>query len=57
MPHESGLASARDKLDETPETVRHPPSGDTKKPQDHSQRTPEFSRECQSGAGFDSLHE
>ena len=57
VPHESGLASARHNLDETPETVRHPPSGDTGKPQDHSQRAPGFSKESQSGAGFESQHE
>ena len=45
VPHDSGLASARHNLDETPETVRHPPSGDTGKPQDHSQRAPGFSKE------------
>ena len=57
VPHESGLASASRNLDETPETVRHPPSGDTGKPQGHSQRAPEFAKESQSGAGFDSQHE
>ena len=57
MPHESGLASASRNLDETPETVRHLPLGDTGKPQDHSQRAPEFAKESQSGAGFDSQDE
>ena len=57
VPHESGLASASRNLDETPETVRHPPSGDTGKPQGHRQRAPEFAKESQSGAGFDSQHE
>ena len=57
MPHESGLASASRNLDETPETVRHLPLGDTGKTQNHSQRAPEFAKESQSGAGFDSQHE
>ena len=57
VPHESGLASASRNLDETPETVRHHPLGDTGKPQGHSQRAPEFAKESQSGAGFDSQHE
>ena len=45
VPHESGLASASCNMDETPETVRHPPSGDTGKPQGYSQRAPEFAKE------------
>ena len=60
-PHESGLAqgvsSARSSMDETPETFQHPPSGDTGKPQGHSQQAPGFSGESQSGAGFDLNHE
>ena len=56
VPHESGLASARRNMDETPETVRYPPLGDTGKPQG-SQRAPEFAKQSQSGAGFDSQHE
>ena len=40
--HESGLASATCNMDETPETVRHPPSGDTGKPRGYSQRAPEL---------------
>ena len=48
------LASASD-MDETPETVRHP-SGDTGEPQG-SQRAPEFSRQRQAGAGFESQQE
>ena len=44
MPHESGLAqgvaSARSSMDETLETFQHPPSGDTGKPQGHSQQAP-----------------
>ena len=42
-------------MDETPETVRHPP-GDSGEPQG-SQRAPEFTRQCQSGSGFESQHE
>ena len=57
VPHESGLACASRNLDETPETVRRPPSGDTGKPQGHSQLAPEFAKESQSSAGFDSQHE
>ena len=61
VPHESGLtqgtASARDSLDETPETFQHPLSGDTGKPQGGSQRAPGYSGENQSGAGFESQHE
>ena len=52
LPHESGLASASGDMDETPETVRHPP-GDSREPQG-SQRAPEFTRQRQSGAGFES---
>ena len=52
VPHESGLASASGDMDETPETVRHPP-GDSGEPQG-SQRAPEFARQRQSGAGFES---
>ena len=55
VPHESGLASASGDMDEIPETVRHPP-GDTGEPQG-SQRAPEFTRQRQSGAGFESQHE
>ena len=55
VPHESGLASASGFMDETPETVRHPP-GDSGEPQG-SQRAPEFTRQRQSGAGFESQHE
>ena len=51
MPHEDELASASI-MDETPETVRHPP-GDTGEPQG-SQRAPVFSRQHQAGVGFDS---
>ena len=51
MLHEDDLASAR-VIDETPETVRHPP-GDTGEPQG-SQRAPAFARQRQAGAGFDS---
>ena len=54
MPDEVGLASASD-MDETPETVRHPP-GDTVEPQG-SQLAPEFSRQRQAGAGFESQQE
>ena len=32
-------------MDENPETFQHPPSGDTGKPQDHSQQAPGFSGE------------
>ena len=55
MPRESGLASASGDMDETPETVQHPP-GDTGEPHG-SQRAPEFTRQRQSGAGFESQHE
>ena len=55
VPHESGLASASGDMDETPKTVRHPP-GDSGEPQG-SQRGPEFTRQHQSGAGFESQHE
>ena len=51
VPHEDDLASAR-VIDETPETVRHPP-GDTGEPQG-SQRASTFSRQRQAGAGFHS---
>ena len=51
VPHEDELASASI-MDETPETVRHPP-GDTGEPQG-SQRAPVFARQHQAGAGFDS---
>ena len=51
MLHEDDLTSAR-VIDETPETVRHPP-GDTGEPQG-SQRAPAFARQRQAGAGFDS---
>ena len=51
VPHEDDLASASN-IDETPETVRHPP-GDTEEPQG-SQRAPGFARQHQAGAGFDS---
>ena len=51
VPHENDLASASI-IDETPETVRHPP-GDTGEPQG-SQRAPVFARRRQAGAGFDS---
>ena len=44
-------------MDETPEAFQHPPSGDAGKPQGHSQQVPGFSRESQSGAGFDFHHE
>ena len=57
VPHEAGLASASCNVDETPETIRHPPSGDTGKPQGYSQQAPEFARASQSGADFDSQHE
>ena len=57
VPHESGLASASCNMDETPETVRHPPPGDTGKPQGYSQRPPEFAKASQSGADFDFQHE
>ena len=50
-----GLASASGDMDETPETVRHPP-GDAGEPQG-SQRAPEFTRQRQSSAGFESQHE
>ena len=56
-PDESGLASTSCNMDETLETVRHPPSGDTGKPQGYSQRAPEFAKASQSGADFDSQHE
>ena len=55
VPHESGLASASFDMDETPETVRHPP-GDTGEPQG-SQQAPDFTRQRQSGAGFESQQE
>ena len=55
VPHEFGLASASGDMDETPETVRHPP-GDPGEPHG-SQRAPEFTRQRQSGAGFESQHE
>ena len=51
VPREDELASASI-MDETPETVRHPP-GDTGEPQG-SQRAPVFARQHQAGAGFDS---
>ena len=51
VPHEDDLASAR-VIDETPETVRHPP-GDAGEPQG-SQRLSAFVRQRQAGAGFDS---
>ena len=57
VPHESGLASASCNMDETPETVRHPPSGDTGKPQGYSQRAPEFAKASQPSTDFDSQHE
>ena len=51
VPHEDDLASAR-VIDETPETVRHPP-GDAGEPQG-SQRPSAFIKQRQAGAGFDS---
>ena len=54
VPHESELDSARD-MDETPEIAWHPP-GDAGEPQG-SQRAPKFSRQRQSGAGFESQQE
>ena len=51
VPHEDDLDSAR-VIDETPETVRHPP-GDAGAPQG-SQRPSAFNRQRQVGAGFDS---
>ena len=44
-------------MDGNPETFQHPPSGDTRKPQDHTQQAPGFSGESQSSAGFDFHHE
>ena len=44
-------------MDENPETFQHPPSGDTGKPQDHSQQAPGFSGESQFSAGLDFHHE
>ena len=44
-------------MDENPETFQHPPSGDTGKPQDHSQQVPGFYGESQSSAGLDFHHE
>ena len=51
VPHEDDLDSAR-VIDETSETVRHPP-GDAGEPQG-SQRPSAFIRQRQTGAGFDS---
>ena len=51
VPHEDDLASAR-VIDETPETVRHPP-GDAAEPQG-GQRPSAFIKQRQAGAGFDS---
>ena len=48
VPHEDDLASASH-MDETPETVRHPP-GDIEEPQG-SQRAPSFARQRQVCAG------
>ena len=51
VPHEDDIDSAR-VIDETPETVRHPP-GDAGEPQG-SQRPSAFNRQRQAGADFDS---
>ena len=48
VPHKDDLASASH-IDETPETVRHPP-GDAGEPRG-SQRAPGFARQRQAGAG------
>ena len=44
-------------MDENPGTFQHSPSGDTGKPQGHSQQAPGVSGESQSCAGFDFHHD